>query len=438
MRKFSLLVLALTFISGIALAQDPAKLIKSGTKALAEYRSDPTNMDALKTARKAGMDATAAAPDVAGTWLLLGNAHSAEVTQLSKTITGQNTEHAVALATDPSAAAPDFSAIVVPNDAIDKAINAYSTGYEKAVKKKSKASAAKGLRQLASEMSVIGNAMLGSDRYADAYGPLNTMIKINDIFVKNNEDPIFDTPEKLSEQKYITAVVARSAGDTENALMLHKELYEANTKEAAIYGGYSSMLMAEGDEAGGLAVLNKGREMFPDNREILFAEINYYITKGDYGTLESKLKEAIEKEPDNTGLYNALGNVYMNLSQDATDPATAASYEEKSVGYYEEVISRDASNLDATYSIGSMYFNNAVKKATEMNNLGTSKAEQAKYDALNAEINVLFDKALPYFEKAIALEANDRNTLIALKEIYARKNDYAKSKEYGARLDALK
>ncbi len=438
MRKFSLLVLALTFISGIALAQDPAKLIKSGTKSLAEYRTDPTNTDALMSARKIAMEATSAAPDISGTWLLMGNAQAAEISQLASSVLDKNTAYQAALLTDPSAPKPDYSSLVVPVEASQKAIEAYNQAYTKALKKKGKASSEKGLRQVASDMSIIGNAMLGSDRYADAYTPLNDMIKINDILVANDLTSLFDTPEKLEQQKYLTAVVARSAGDTENAMKLHKELYDAGTQEPAIYGGYASMLLEAGDEEAGVAALNKGREMFPDNKEILFAEINYYIGKGDYQTLETKLQEAIAQEPDNIGLYNALGNVYMNLSQEATDPAKASSYEDKSIGYYNEVLSRDKANLDATYSIGSMYFNTAVKKSVEINELGTSKAEQAKYDALNAEINVLFDKALPYFEQAIQLDANDRNTLIALKEIYARKNDYAKSKEYGARLDALK
>jgi len=437
MRKFSLLVLALTFISGLALAQDPAKLIKAGSKSLAAYKADPTDLEALSAARKAGMDATAAGPDVAGAWLLLGNANAAEISQLAAMIGEKNNEYAAAALLDPTAAKPSFADVKVPTESSDKAIASYQKAHDKAVKSKGKKKAIDGMRQLASDMSVIGNAMLGGDRYSDAYYPLNAMMTVNDFFVANEAAPVFDKPENLEQQKYITAIVARSAGDTENAMKLHKELYDSNTKEPAIYAGYSSLLMEAGDTDNGLAVLNKGREMFPDNKDILFAEINYYIGKGDYATLETKLKDAIQQEPDNVGLYNALGNVYMNLSQKEEDAAKAADYEEKSVGYYNEVISRDATNLDATYSIGSMYYNSAVKKAAVLNTLGTSKAEQAKYDKLNGEISELFDKALPYFDKAINLEPNDRNTLIALKEIYARKNDYAKSKEYGERLKAL-
>ena len=49
----------------------------------------------------------------------------------------------------------------------------------------------------------------------------------------------------------------------------------------------------------------------------------------------------------------------------------------------------------------------------------------------------LFEQALPYFQKAETRDGNDMNTLIALKEIYARLNDLEKSNGYKARIEAL-
>jgi hypothetical protein len=66
-----------------------------------------------------------------------------------------------------------------------------------------------------------------------------------------------------------------------------------------------------------------------------------------------------------------------------------------------------------------------------------SKEGTAKYEALQDKIFEEFDKALPYFQKAESLDPNDRNTLIALKEIYAKKNDIEMSNEFKARLDKL-
>jgi len=72
----------------------------------------------------------------------------------------------------------------------------------------------------------------------------------------------------------------------------------------------------------------------------------------------------------------------------------------------------------------------------EMNELPLS--ETARYDALKAEVASLMDKALPYFTKADGINNKDYNTIFALKEIYARKDDLTKSNEYKARLEALK
>ncbi len=48
-----------------------------------------------------------------------------------------------------------------------------------------------------------------------------------------------------------------------------------------------------------------------------------------------------------------------------------------------------------------------------------------------------FDKALPYFLKAEENNPKDYNTLIALKEIYAKKNDLETSQAYKSKIDAL-
>ena len=75
----------------------------------------------------------------------------------------------------------------------------------------------------------------------------------------------------------------------------------------------------------------------------------------------------------------------------------------------------------------------------ELNDLGSdiSPAGMKKYDSKKAEMDGLFNSALPYFLKAEGMNANDGNTIIALKEIYARLNDLTKSAEYKAKYDKL-
>jgi len=436
MRKFSLFLFALALFGGVAMAQDAGKLVKTGSKALSKYVADPENSAALDEARRAADNATKAEASLDKAWLLKGNAYAASVNTAGNKVSTIRSEAAAAQLIG-GEGATDFSMINIPSEDAVVAIEAYQKAYETAEKAGNKKKAIEGMQVLSGSLSTLANAMLDAQKYPESYGPLSQMILIDDFYVSNNEAPLFAADSNRNQQKYIMAVVARQAGNDDDARRLHKELYDAKHNEAAVYAGYSQILMADGDDEGGLAVLTEGRNLFPENSDILFAEINYYIQKQDFATLETKLQEAIAREPDNVGLYNALGNVYMNLSQDSAEDGKKKEYQDKSVQYYNETLSRDGDNVDATYSIGSLYFNNAVKKAAEMNNLGTSKADQARYDQLNEEINMLFEQALPFFVKAEQMDPNDRNTLIALKEIYARQNDFEKSNEYKARIEGL-
>jgi tetratricopeptide (TPR) repeat protein len=151
------------------------------------------------------------------------------------------------------------------------------------------------------------------------------------------------------------------------------------------------------------------------------------------------LKAGIAKEPKNVSLYFTLGNVYDNLSQKETDPAKAQGYADEAMVWYNKTLALDSKNSDAIYSIGASFYNKAAQFSKEMKKLESdfSKEGQKKYDAAEKLMIAEFDKALPYFKKAESINPNDQNTLIALKEIFAKKNDMNLSKEFKTRLDTV-
>jgi tetratricopeptide (TPR) repeat protein len=237
------------------------------------------------------------------------------------------------------------------------------------------------------------------------------------------------------------AFCAKAANQNERANQLFKELYEAKVDEPGVYAQYFNMLYAAKDP-NAIKVLEEGRAKFPDDTEILFAEINYYIQSQQYEILEKKLQEAIAKEPNNPSIYTAMGNVYMNLSSQefAKDRKSAQGqkYFDQSLNYFKQAVDLDPKQFDAVYSIGSLYFNKAVEMIKYAGTLGMTKAEQTEYDTVIKDANKLMETALPYFQKTEAIDANDTNTLIALSEIYARMNDFEKSNEFKKRLQTVK
>ena len=191
-----------------------------------------------------------------------------------------------------------------------------------------------------------------------------------------------------------------------------------------------------------MKILTEGRAKHPDDSGLLFAEINVYLKKGKLDELTDRLKQAIVKEPTNIGLYVTLGNVYDNLYQTATkdkDDAKAKEYFELAKSYYTQATEKDPKNVDAVYSLGALYYNKAAVRTQEMNAMPDdfSSAGLKKLQAMKDEVMALFDQALPYFQKAESLDPNDMNTLIALNEIYARKEDEL-STEFKKRLDTVK
>ncbi|MEM9260172.1 MAG: hypothetical protein AAGA62_11035, partial [Bacteroidota bacterium] len=191
--------------------------------------------------------------------------------------------------------------------------------------------------------------------------------------------------------------------------------------------------------------LNDGRKLFPDDVSLLFAEINHFLRINKLDELIGKLKTAIEKEPDNLSLYTTMGNVYDQLFQresndgDGPESNLATEYFDNALSYYNQALEKKPDHTDAKYSIGALYFNRAATYTNELQELADdfSKEGQRKYEALQDKVNGEFEAALPYFIEVEKVKPADVNTLIALKEIYARKSDYDTSTEFKTRLETV-
>ena len=423
--KSKILILLTLFFGSFALqAQEAKDLLKTANKALTAYNLDPAgNSDKLSEAKQAIDQAF----DVAD----LSSDYKANLTRskINTEIVGNDYKMVLLNPeTKPSSIEAGADALAAIETAIALSEKKYEMKQVLAV-----------LSELAPYLSVIGNQFIGLKEYASAYEPLTSVIKADELLKTNGEKSVFENEEDLGNHKYVTAVCATRAEKNEEAKALLTELYEAESKEPGVYSTLYTLTINE-DEEKAMKVLAKGKEIDPGNTELLFAEINYYIKQQKFDVLEEKLKMAIEKDPENPSVYSALGNVYMNLSETAAsegDEEKSAEYFESSLNYYNQTLELDPKSFDAQYSIGSLYFNKAAGVTKAMQDLGLSKEDQMKYTELEKKTKELFTKALPYFVSAEKLNPSDMNTLIALKEIFARQDDFEKSNEFKSRLESV-
>lgn len=283
--------------------------------------------------------------------------------------------------------------------------------------------------------------------FKDAYLNFEGVLQVNQLLQDNGMKAILQTKDDVDKQKYIVAVCALSANEDKVATKYFEELESSNYNDSTNAGAviYESLynFYNKSDSAKAEKYLLAGRSKYPNESNLLFAEINHYIKKGKLTDLIDKLKIAISKEPNNSSIYATLGNVYDNLAQkewEAGNVVKGDEYQTESGNYYDKVLELDPNNANALYSKGALFYNRAAMVSKEANKLANdySKEGTKKYNEKKAEMEAYFDKALPFFEKADKIEGNDVNTLVALKEIYAKKGMFDKSNEVKARLEKLK
>lgn len=284
-------------------------------------------------------------------------------------------------------------------------------------------------------------AFENSRDYPRAYLNFNEALVLHDLIQEQGGTSILDTEATLQDQRYFAGLSALSAQMTEQAADLFQKLYDENYDNALVYEAMYKVNKDEDIEKA-YAYLEAGREKYPEDVGLLFAEINHFLELKKLDQLIGKLETAIEKEPDNVSLYATLGNVYDNLFQremKAGNDAKAEEYFDLALDNFQQALEKDPDFFDAIYSIGTLYYNRAAVLVGRLQGMEDdySKEGLQKYEAMKKQVFEQFDKALPYFKQCEQLNPNDVNTLIALREIYARKDQLDMADVFKERLEKV-
>lgn len=198
-----------------------------------------------------------------------------------------------------------------------------------------------------------------------------------------------------------------------------KKCVDINYNHPKIFVYYNRALQQLGDTAGAFAAIKLGRSRFPNDLSLLLEQAQLYLERGQSTELINSLKEAIARKPDNSA--NANFNFLIGKSFDDMGKSDSAEV------YYEEAIKVKPKFFEAYYNIGAIYVNKASKIQKVANDLPLSKDKEFK--AMEKEANANLKKAIPWLEKALSLNPNDKPTITGLKEAYARLRMNDKLKE---------
>lgn len=202
-------------------------------------------------------------------------------------------------------------------------------------------------------------------------------------------------------------------------------LVDLKYKDAEVYRSLSNVYLIQKDTVKGMELLAEGRKEFPANNSLMIDELNIYMARGQAKQMIAKMEEAAHADSTNKTLWFALGATYDNMGKKA-NAETA----------YKKAISLDENYFDALYNLGAMHYNAGVEVYNKVKDLPMSKEKE--YNTGKAKYTSSFNKSLPYLEKALELQPTDVNTLMSLKEVYAKLDNFAKSGEMKKRIEAIK
>lgn len=215
-----------------------------------------------------------------------------------------------------------------------------------------------------------------------ATGEVEEMDKVQrDLMVKSGtyKEPMDEkTPSKTAEIVKNTALIYTQLGQDDKAL----EAYKA------------------------------ARANDPNDVNLILNEANLYFKMGDKEKFKSLMAEAIAVAPDNPDLHYNVG--VINMEQGDFESARAS---------YKKALELNPGYTNAYLNLSTTYVNEGNSLIDEMNSLGNSRADIAKYEELKTKKDDLFTEGATVLEQALKTNPDNQGVLTQLKNIYGAMGD---------------
>ncbi|GLU45429.1 tetratricopeptide repeat protein [Allomuricauda sp. NBRC 101325] len=194
----------------------------------------------------------------------------------------------------------------------------------------------------------------------------------------------------------------------------HKDPKEevSPSKRPEIVKNIAMIYQQMGDNEKALAAYADARAVDPSDVNLVLGEANLYYAMGDKDKFVELMGKASEMAPDNPDLLYNIG--VINMEQGNLEAARDA---------YKKALAVDPGYINALLNLSTTYVNEGNSYIDEMNALGTSKADIAKYDELKNKKDSLFREGAAVLEDALKTNPDNEGVLTQLKNIYGALGD---------------
>ena len=175
-----------------------------------------------------------------------------------------------------------------------------------------------------------------------------------------------------------------------------------------------------------IAAIEKAKKSNPNDVNLILSEANAYYKMGNNEKYKELITKALELDPTNVDLVFNLG-VF----------AAQENNFEQAKSYYDKAIEMDSGYKNAYMNMAALILDQEQKIIDEMNNLGTSAADNKKYDELKNQRQQLYKDAVPYLVSVMEIDPKDLGAARTLMNIYSALDDMPNFNAIKAKIEEL-
>ena len=184
------------------------------------------------------------------------------------------------------------------------------------------------------------------------------------------------------------------------------------SKSAEIVKNTALIYTQLGQDDKALEAYKNARANDPNDVNLILNEANLYYKMGDKDKFKELMSEAAAIAPDNPDLQYNIG--VINMEQGNLEEARAA---------YKRALEVKPDYTNAQLNLSTTYVNEGNSLIDQLNALGNSRADIAKYDELKKQKDDLFQQGAQVLEDALKDSPDNQGILTQLKNIYGAMGD---------------
>ena len=250
----------------------------------------------------------------------------------------------------------------------------------------------------------------------------------DEYFITNVESGV---EEKVTETEY---KIYQSSKE-----YMNPRIGQTESRYPEIVKNIALIYVKKGEDELAIEAINEARSIQPDDLYLILNEADLYIRLSNNASDDNlrsqyrlKFKEimtlAVDKDPENGILYYNLG--IISSEQGESDDAKS---------YFEKAIEFKPDYTDSYVAIVNILLQEQTVIIGEMDKIAMSnkRSDIAKYDQLKEDLNDVWRKCIPYCEKALEYDPNDIEVLKLLSQFYYKLDNLDGFKEIDAKIKQL-